>query len=578
MNAARFDALTRRLGALPFRRAGTTGSRATSETFAGPAIPDLQRRAPGDLIASEEITARDDPSFPASARAWRIRYVSTGRDNAVKTLVSGVIVAPADPARLAVHDDAGTPTGRVVAWTHGTLGIIQRCQPSENPAQEIWGPAPFGINQVSWGSAAHGDVHAGRPEDGMLAGMIDQGWIVAATDYASEVSGDGALQPFVIGKIEAANAIDCIRAAHTLLEGLHDTYAMAAYDVITWGHSQGGHAAMWTGQLLAEYVAATGTVDGPTLALSGVVLEAPASNLIAPPGAAGSGLLDWTAHAALQLTGQPAAIPLAPFFFSYIFAAWASQSASGEPDPAKMPAFPASGRLDLGAVVTSEALPTVAAMPDYCWADGEQVATLAAPYAATTPFLTPALASGPVISDQQHGNFDRICGPDGAPPPAIAAWCAWIRANDPGPHGVHPFAKLPTRNGRPVPILITAGTNDGVVHCVAPDPTADAIPSAADCAPVALYDALRAEYCPDGEAAGHLSLLIWRQEAGVTTADHSDVTGLIGAASVDDLRFEDSPLETFMRGAFAGTLGHGCTAEVANGSARSRSGDGTIPS
>ena len=577
MNAARFDALTRRLGTLPFRRARATGPRAALKPPGGREHPDLQRRSPGDLIASEEITAPDDPSFPPGARAWRVRYVSTGRDNTVNTLVSGVIVAPADPARLAVHDDAGTPTGRVVAWTHGTLGIIQRCQPSENPAQEIWGPAPFGINQIAWGSEAHGDAHAGRPEDGMLAGMIDQGWIVAATDYASEVSGDGALQPFVIGKIEAANAIDCIRAAHALLAGLHDGYAAAAYDVVTWGHSQGGHAAMWTGQLLAEYVAATGRTGDPALALSGVVLEAPASNLVAPPGAEGSGLLDWTAHAALQLTGQPVAIPLAPFFFSYIFAAWARQSATGTPDPSAMPAFPATGALDLDAVVTSEALPTVAAMPGYCWADGEQVATLAAPY-ATTPFLTPALASGSVIGGRQRGNVDRICGPDGAPPPALAAWCAWIRANDPGPHGVHPFARLPARNGLPVPILITAGTNDGVVHCVAPDPTADAIPAATDCAPVALYDALRTEYCPSGGDTGHLTLLIWRQEAGMTTADHSDVTGLIGAASVDDLRFQGSPLETFMRGAFAGTLGHGCTAQVANGSARSRSGDGTIPS
>ncbi|HWK81694.1 MAG TPA: hypothetical protein VNP95_13065, partial [Thermomicrobiales bacterium] len=72
------------------------------------------------------------------------------------------------------------------------------------------------------------------------------------------------------------------------------------------------------------------------------------------------------------------------------------------------------------------------------------------------------------------------------------------------------------------------------------------------------------EYCPDGESSGHLDLLIWRPEDGVTVADHSDVTGLIGAAGVDDLRFTGSPLERFMTAAFAGTLTPGCTQAIGN--------------
>ncbi|HEU5433049.1 MAG TPA: hypothetical protein VFU81_15385, partial [Thermomicrobiales bacterium] len=113
-------------------------------------------------------------------------------------------------------------TGRVVAWAHGTLGLVRRCQPSVQPALEIWGEPPYGINTVAWGSAARGDRHAGAPANGILAGMVAAGWIVAATDYHADLWDDGRLQPFIIGKIEAANVVDSVRAAHRLLRRLDD--------------------------------------------------------------------------------------------------------------------------------------------------------------------------------------------------------------------------------------------------------------------------------------------------------------------------------------------------------------------
>jgi hypothetical protein len=72
--------------------------------------------------------------------------------------------------------------------------------------------------------------------------------------------------------------------------------------------------------------------------------------------------------------------------------------------------------------------------------------------------------------------------------------------------------------------------------------------------PVALFEALREVYEQDGTAAAYLSLVIWRPQEGVTIADHSDVTGLIAAAGTDDPRFHGSPLESFIVGAFAGSL------------------------
>ena len=109
----------------------------------------LQSRSPGALIGAAEITDTKDPDFPAGARAWRVLYVSTRRDNNQRTLVCGVVVAPSSAKKLFVAGKGSAATGRVIDWDHGTLGVTARCQPSANPDEEIWGPPPYAINTVS---------------------------------------------------------------------------------------------------------------------------------------------------------------------------------------------------------------------------------------------------------------------------------------------------------------------------------------------------------------------------------------------------------------------------------------------
>jgi hypothetical protein len=531
--------------------------------FGTVAPPLLAGKAPGDLISYEEITDPSDPAFPPGARAWRVLYVSTGRDNTELTAVCGVVVAPDAGSRIVTRDVDGSATGRVVAWSHGTLGLTPRCQPSEDPANLIWGATPWGINTVAWGSEAAGNRRAGKPERGILAGMIAEGWIVSATDYYADRWGGDGLQPFLLGKIEAANTLDNIRAAHHLLRAVYDDYRAVSHDVVMWGHSQGGHAALWAGQLLPSYMRATASPGGPALALAGVAVEAPANTFITRPGlqpgtAAGFGLFDWLAHAELPLTGVPEPVPLAPFLFSYVFAAWARYAADGPADPAAMPAYPDTGPLDMAALVTPEALATVEEMARHCWADGEAIAALAAPY-RTRPFLVPEVGDGDLVDALRHGRFDDASA--GGASPAIAAWLEWIAWNLPGPLGTSDFDKLPMRGDRLAPVMIAAGAHDDVVHCVACE---EGIPSARDCMAVALYDALKTEYCPAGEARGHLSLRVWRPEPGVAAADHSDIRGLVAAAGKDDFAFAGSPLHRFITGAFEGALAPGCVATVAN--------------
>ena len=166
-------------------------------------------------MAYEELVANGDPNFPPESRIWRVLYVSTGRDNTERTLVCGLVVAPEHGAK--VFDDPEGPRGRVVSWSHGTRGLIPRCLAASDPAGSLWGPTAEGINLVHWSTNADGTGPQGTAAEGILAGMTGAGWIVTASDLYADLWGGTTLEPFIIGKIEAANGIDLVRAAHHLM-------------------------------------------------------------------------------------------------------------------------------------------------------------------------------------------------------------------------------------------------------------------------------------------------------------------------------------------------------------------------
>lgn len=535
-------------------------------------VLDLRKRAPGELLAWHDITpdaATDQPDFPAGARAWRIQYVSTGRNNAEKIVVCGVIVAPDQATNIHRHVSEGRLTGRVVAWSHGTLGMIPRCQPSYTPESLIWGPTPYGIGAVQWGSEQSGDAHQGSATEGILAGMIEDGLIIAASDYHVDRSGRRALHPYALGKIEAANIIDSIRAGHALLGKVYRPNDLPqAYDVVTWGHSQGAHAAMFAGQLLDSYTAATARANHPALALSGVALEAAPAMLVTAVAhldmPLGFSDLDWLANAQTEMTGVPQPIPVAPFIFSFLFNAWTTiDNRPGLYRPDAMPAAPEVGRLDPRALISPEAesAQTLDTMSQLCWSneDGASIAELALPY-TTTPFLVSTVADGLVIDGFQHGAFDQTCA---APPStALANWCAWFQYNNLGPLGVNDLEKLPKRGDQLAPVYIAQGNNDQLVHCVAPADEQDQIPAPEHCQASLLYAHLQPIYCPADAQHGYLELNIWPAEDGLTLANHSDITGLVAAASPAHPSYRGSRLHAFVSGAFAGTLRPGCSASL----------------
>jgi alpha-beta hydrolase superfamily lysophospholipase len=179
---------------------------------------------PGTVIRSEKF---DDA--PAGSSGWKILYLSTSYTGK-PVAVSGLLFVPDTPA----------PEGgrNVVVFTHGTIGVASNCALS------------------NLGS------HAPPLIDG-LAEFLRAGDAVVVPDYQG--LGTAGPHPYLVGGSEARGALDAVRAAH-----LFDQ-ADAGTRFAAWGASQGGQAALFTGQDAASYA--------PELSLAGVAVAAPATKL-----------------------------------------------------------------------------------------------------------------------------------------------------------------------------------------------------------------------------------------------------------------------------------------------------------
>lgn len=188
------------------------------------AAPDEVPAEPGRLIRSE----RAEADVPEGARGWRILYTTTRADG-VPAVASGLVVVP---------DDVDGPVP-IVSWAHGTTGVDETCAPTVMDAG--LGAGAFFLT---------GDV-------------IDEGWALVATDYVG-LGTDGP-HPYLVGNPTARSVLDATRAARQL-----DDVDLAD-ETVVWGHSQGGGAALWTGQLAADYAPDAGVI--------GVAALAPASDV-----------------------------------------------------------------------------------------------------------------------------------------------------------------------------------------------------------------------------------------------------------------------------------------------------------
>jgi pimeloyl-ACP methyl ester carboxylesterase len=223
----------------------------TEDAFYQPPSP-LPKQPPGTIIRSEPVPA------PAGATAWKVLYHSRSIDRR-RSAVSGVIIVPNAPA-----PEGGRP---VVTWAHGTTGLADPCAPSK-ASDVTTRMIPF------------------------VPALVAAGYVVVATDY--EGLGTPGVHPYLVGTSEGRGVLDAARAAQRFAA------AQAGGQVVVAGHSQGGHAALFAGELAKRYA--------PELDVRGVVAIAPVADVEAFlhhtanfPGAAG--------FVVMGLEGLHAAVP-----------------------------------------------------------------------------------------------------------------------------------------------------------------------------------------------------------------------------------------------------------------------------
>jgi pimeloyl-ACP methyl ester carboxylesterase len=229
----------------------------------------LPAEPPGSLIRTEKVSGV--PGVPSDATVWRILFHSRsiyGGDIAE----SGYVVVPGGKAPV-----GGYP---ILSWAHGTTGFAGICAPSLFTSQGGVGP-----------SLLPG-----------LATYLRAGFVVAATDY--EGLGTPGVHPYLLGASEGRGILDAARAARRL-GGVRTSDT-----VIIYGHSQGGQAALFAGELAPTYA--------PDLHIAGVVAAAPATGLSTIMGvlttSVGQGILEFTMPVAYTWARTYRDLPLSDLF------------------------------------------------------------------------------------------------------------------------------------------------------------------------------------------------------------------------------------------------------------------------
>lgn len=192
--------------------------------------PDpLQRADPGTVIRSASFPG------PGGSRCFVLLHHSrTALDQDVATTSTLMVPAPqrAQAAQLPI-----------IAYGHGTVGLGDEFAPSRLVAAEPDAPI---IREL-------------------VSPFLEAGFAVVAADY--EGLGTPDEHTYGIGQAEGRNVLDSVRAACNLgVDGL-----TLQSPVIALGHSQGGQAVLFAGELATTYA--------PEIRLLGVVAQAPGCEL-----------------------------------------------------------------------------------------------------------------------------------------------------------------------------------------------------------------------------------------------------------------------------------------------------------
>jgi pimeloyl-ACP methyl ester carboxylesterase len=204
----------------------TTACRPTSSFYK---VPDELPAQPGDVVRTTPVMLGKD----TTVRGTAVMYRSTGA-NGEPIVVTGTVLIP----RAAW---AGPGPRPIVGFAPGTQGFGDRCAPSRTLAD--------GTNY----------------ELANVKKLLDQGWVVAETDYQN--MGTPGDPTYIVKDAEAHAVLDMVRAA----QRIPSTGVTTTSPVGLIGYSQGGQAVAAAAEIEADYA--------PELAIEGVVAGGVPSDL-----------------------------------------------------------------------------------------------------------------------------------------------------------------------------------------------------------------------------------------------------------------------------------------------------------
>lgn len=228
--------------------------------------------SPGTLLHSEAV-----PTNLGNAQAWRIRY-TTADVNGKHHEATGLVIAPTSAS-----------TNRpVLTWCHGTTGLGDASCPSAQPD-------PVRELTTYFTAESTRQIDYGVPG---LQNMIDNGWVVCATDYQG--LGTPGMHQYTVNVTNAKDAVYIVHAARALDLDMGNRFGCM-------GWSQGGGAAAAVAELSADIYG--------DLTLVGTVPMSPGVGKIAlsDPTGVTAALSDSSAppdsHLVMVLAGHASAFP-----------------------------------------------------------------------------------------------------------------------------------------------------------------------------------------------------------------------------------------------------------------------------
>lgn len=204
---------------------------------AGAPVVDAFYDAPADVPSEHGVLIRSAAYHGQAPKGGEVRRIlyTTQDAHGLPAVGSALVISPTEPA---------PGPAKVVVWDHGTTGVARGCAPSL------------------------GDKAATKWSIPGIEEALARGWVIIAPDLAGQ--GTEGVFPYLIGRGEAYSTLDAVQAARYLDDLVLST------DVAIWGHSQGGHSALWAAQEAASYA--------PWMNVVGTAAIAPAGDPLALAG------------------------------------------------------------------------------------------------------------------------------------------------------------------------------------------------------------------------------------------------------------------------------------------------------